>query len=228
MSFFKVSKSADDVKDSGGSNFINSSGFYPLTIKAACVDSNDKGARSITFLVDYEGQEQPLFGALKLDNNDGSPNFEMEMFNKLCVVCGIDEVAEPVEGELPIGKSKSMKECLILPDFEDVEVTLRIQMEYSLFNGEVKEKKRIRNVFRSSDNATAAEIVNDAEAGNQYEKEQKYADNVTYKDGLTPEDVEQYITNRKSGGGGTAKKNTTSKMTGGKSTGFGKKKFGSS
>lgn len=221
MGFFKVSTAAEDVKDSSG-NYINTSGVYPVTIKGAAVDTNDKGARSITLLIDYNGQVQPIFGAIKLDNNDGSPNFEAAVFNKLCIVCGIEEVDEPTEATLPLGKGKADKDVMVLSEFEDVEVTLRIQMEYSLYNGEIKDKKRIRNVFRSVDNATADEIVNEAPVGVQYEKELEYADKVTYKDDLTEEDISAWIASRSNK---TEKKTTASKIAS-KAPAFGKPKFG--
>jgi len=220
MGFFKVSTKAEDVKDSGGSGFINQSGFYPVTLKNVMVNTNEKGARSIDFYLDCKGTLQAMYGAIKLDNNDGSPNFQADLFNKLCIVCGVEEVSEPVEGSLPIGKEKAEKDVMILEDLDDKEVILRVQMEYSLYNGEVKEKKIIKNVFRSSDNATASEIVNEAEVGAQYEKEQKYKDNITYKNGLTPEDVEAYLAGR-----GKGEKQSTTKMTT-KPVTFGKKKFG--
>lgn len=230
MSFFTASKKPEDVKDDGGGKYINQSGFYPVTILAAMVDVNDKGARTVNLYLDHEGQAQPLFGAIRLDNNDGSPNFQMELFNKLCIICDIEEVAEPEEASLPIGKNKSEKDVMILPDFSDQEVIMRVQMEYSLYQNEIKEKKIVKNFFRPEDYASASEIVNSTEAGLQYEKEQKYKDNITYKDGLTEEDVQSWIANRTSGN--SEKKKSSNKMSSGtnnKAT-FGtgkKKKFGS-
>jgi hypothetical protein len=80
----------------------------------------------------------------------------------------------------------------------------------------------IRNIFRA-DKATAEEIVNDSDIGKRYsETEAKYATTVSYKDGLTPERIEEWKASKAAEGSSkTATKPTTSKApTGGL---FGKK-----
>ena len=112
---------------------------------------------------------------------------------------------------------------MVLEDFDDVPVTIRLQMEYSMYEGKVQQTKSIRNFFRFEDKATAAEIINGTEVGKQFETEQEYADKVTYKDGLTEEDVAEWLKSQKSG----AKKEDTNKKPsagfGGQKRSFGKK-----
>ena len=92
-----------------------------------------------------------------------------------------------------------------------------------MYEGKVQQSKSIRNFFRFEDKATAAEIVNGTDVGKQFEEEQGYADNVTYKDGLTEEDVAEWLKSLKSG----AKKEDTNKKPsagfGGQKRSFGKK-----
>lgn len=194
MAFFKVSNSSEDVKEEvGGGAYINQSGMYEVEIVAGFVDKNDKGARSVSLLVDRDGTEQPLFSAFRLDNNDGSPNFEQQLFNKFLIVCGIDELDEPQEAVLPIGKGKSDKETHIFPEMEGIKVILRVAMEYGMWNGKVQERKKIKGVYNADSKATASEIVNGSTPGIQFEKDMAYANKSIYKDNLDEEIIKKWI-----------------------------------
>lgn len=192
MSFRKASRKAEDVKQ-GGSNYITGSGCYPVTLLAAIVSVGEKGSESVDLYVDHEGQKQVVYGNLRITNNDGSENkIGSKIFNQLIIIAGLDEVADPVEHELPIGKNEANKTAAVLEDLCDLDVILRVQMEYGVYNGNITEKKIIKSFFRAEDKAAAEEIVNETEAGALYEKEQKYVDHVTYKD-VTPEQVQAWI-----------------------------------
>lgn len=202
MAFFKVDTQAA-AKQEGGA-FINQSGIYDIIIKAVTVDMNDKGARTLGLCINHNGTDQMLYGAIKLDNNDGTPNFQATLFSKLCVVAGIENIEDPVEAELPIGKDKAMKEVAVLPDFEDIDVKMRIQMEYSVVpegytkSGEIQEKKVIK-AFYTPEGASANEILNETEVGVNLAKDRAYAENITYKDGLTAESVAAWIAGGRKG-----------------------------
>lgn len=222
MSFAKASKKSEDVKQ-GGSNHITSSGVYPVTILAPVVSVSKGGSETVDLYLDHNGQKQIIYGNLRVTNNDGSPNkIGAKIFNQLMIIAGLDEVADPVEAELPIGKKEALKTVAILEDLCDIDVLMRVQMEYSNFNGNIQEKKVIKAFFRADDKATAEEIVNESDVGQGYERELKYVDNVTYKDNLTPEDVQAWIKGgRKDGTAGN------SGATGGaKKPSFGKRRFG--
>lgn len=223
MAFFKVNTSEESIKDySGdGGNYLNNSGIYEVIIKSAIVDTSAKGSESITLWIDYNGQEQPIFQAMRLTNNDGSDNLGKDLFNKFCIVCGAtkdDEIPDPVSRMVSIGEKGSEKECSVLETFDNLPIFIRIQMEYGMYDGKIQQRKNIRNIFRYEDKATAAEIVNNSDFGKQYEIELGYADKITYKDGLTEEDVAEWIKNRKSG----KTKEESKKPSGG----FGGKRFG--
>ena len=225
MGFFKVDTSEENVKDySGGDGkYITKSGMYEVILKAVWVDSTPNGSEHINLLIEYNGQEQPLFQAMRLTNNDGSKNLGQGLFTKLCVVCGATdgaEVSDPITRNLPVGEKGAEKECSVLADFDNQPVILRIQMEYGIYQGNIQQRKNVRNIFRVPDKATASEILNSPkeEYGQQYEKELEFAENITYKDDVTEEDVKAWIKNRKSG-----KKEAGDKKPAG---GFGGKKFG--
>lgn len=217
MGFFKVDTSEENVRDySGeGSAYINKSGIYDVVIKAVIVEKTQNGSEFLNLWIEHQGQEQPIFQAMRLTNNDGSPNLGAKLFTKLCVILGADngqEIADPVSRMIPIGKGGEEKECMVLEDFDDMPVKMRVQMEYSIYDGKIQQSKTIRNFYRYTDNATASEIINNSEEkGKQYASDEEYADKVTYKDGLTEEEVQAWLKERRSGKkDDTAKKPTQS------------------
>jgi hypothetical protein len=225
MSFYTASKKADDVKQ-GGSNHIIASGLYPVTVLAPVVSVSKGGSTSIDLFVDHLGQQQIIYGNLRITNNDKSPNkIGAKVFNQLMIIAGLDDVAEPVEMELPIGKAGALKTVPVLEGLMGVDVLMRVQMEYSTYQGNIQEKKNIKSFFRASDNATAEEIVNDKDHGKGFEREQKYVEMVTYKDGLDEAAIKEWISKGRPEGTAAG---ATEGSTSGEAPPFGKKRFGQS
>lgn len=227
MAFFKASTKKEDVKQAGNSNYITQSGVYPVTILAPIVSVSKNGSTSIDLYVDHNGQKQVVYGSLRISNNDGSENkIGAKVFNQLLIISGVDGVEDPIEAELPIGKAEAMKTVAVLEDLASIEAIMRVQMEYSVYKGNIQEKKVIKAFFRADDKATAEEIVNESGYGEGYEKESKYFDNVTYKDDLTPEAVQAWISGGRKDGdvpsGGSSAQGAEQKVPS-----FGKRRFGS-
>lgn len=197
MSFFKVNKSLDAVRETT-SEYIKESGMYPITIQFASVNQGERGSLSVDFNIDYKGSSTTIYG-LRLTNNDGSDNFQKAVFNKLLVILGIDTLDDPTIETHMVGKDNTPKEFSVLTELSDQEVIIRLQYEYSKYNGEIKESRSIKNFYRASDKATASEILNGTEVGKQYTKDLAYASNVTYKDGLTAEIIAEWKEAKKSG-----------------------------
>lgn len=223
MAFAKASKKAEDVKQSGGA-YINASGIYPVNIIAPIVSVSNGGSTSVDMFVDHLKQKQTIYGNLRITNNDGTPNkIGTKVFNQLMIIAGLDDVADPIEAKLPIGKKEAMKDCAVLEDLADIDVLMRVQMEYGAYNGNITEKKVIKGFYRAEDKATAEEIVNESEAGAGFEGDQKYVNNITFKDDVTPEQVEAWIkAKRPNGTAGDAAASGDSQ----KAPAFGKKRFG--
>ena len=225
MSFFKASKSKEDVKQGGGTGHIVASGCYPVNIIAPFVSVSQGGSHSIDLFLEHEGKQQVLYGNMRITNNDGSENkIGAKVFNQLVIIADVEEVADPVDAELSIGKGGELKDASVLEDLSDIDVILRVQLEYSAYNGNIQEKKVIRGFFRASDNASAEEIVNDANFGAQYESEKAYFDNVTYKDGLDADAVSAWVAAGRPKGtaGGGSKSAAAPKPSFGKKKSFGK------
>lgn len=222
MSFYKAKTDKEHVQaDVGQSKYISKSGIYDIEVLAPFVVQGSGEVVGVDFFIEYNGQKQPLYGNLKLTNKDGSENFGSKLFNRFMIVAGKEEVSDPVEGTLPMGKKGAEKDAAILEDLCDVTCKVRVQMEYSVYNGNIQEKTVIKEWY-TTEGAHAEEIVNETEAGVQLEKDTPYAENVTYKDGLTAEQIAQWIKDKRPKGtaaaaGGTA---STTKPS------FGKKKFG--
>lgn len=189
MSFIKINRDEAVVKESkGGGSYLSKSGIYPVTIKFASVSINDHNARSIDFNVDYNGNSSTLYG-LKLDNNDGSENYMYPIFNNLAIIAGLDDISEPEEQEHAVGKDNEVKSFMVLDDFTGLEVLVRVQQEYSKYNNEIKSRLTIKGFYRAEDKANAFEIIKGEGFGTQYGKDLAYAEKITYKDGLTAEEV---------------------------------------
>jgi len=211
MAFFKAKTDKESIQeDVGQGKYISKSGIYDINIIAPFVVQGTGETTGVDFFIEYNGQKQPLYGNLKLTNKDGSENFGAKLFNKLVIIAGLDGVSDPIEGTLPMGKKGASKDAAILEDLADLDVKVRVQMEYSIYNGDIKEKTIIKSFYRA-DGASAEEIVNESEIGVQLEKDLPYSENVTYKDGLDAATIAKWIADKRPKGTGTGSSTTTTK-----------------
>lgn len=223
MAFFTKKVDAESIKEGGdGSKYISKSGLYDLTVLVPFMGGTAKSP-VVELFVDYNEQKQPIYGNMRITNNDGSENFGAKVFNKLLIIADVDAVEDPIEASLPIGKKGADKDVAILESIQDVDCKVHIQMEYSIYEAKnsIREKTIIRNFYRA-DGASAEEIINETEIGVNLEKSQKYFENVSYKDGLTKEVIEQWIADKRPEGTASASAAPATKKPS-----FGaKKKFG--
>jgi len=227
MALFKAKRDAESVKESTGGNskYINKAGIYDVNVIAAFVNEGKGGSLAVDFFIDKDEQPQPLYGNLRITNNDGNENrVGALIFNRLLVILDEDEATDPEEATLPVGKDGADKDVAVIPNLTDFDVKVWVAIEYSVYNGSIKEKKVIRNFYRANDGASAEEIVNEAEAGAQYAKDLEYLETsenkgVIYKDDLTKETVDQWIKDKRPEG-------TAGGSTSTKKPSFAKKRFG--
>lgn len=183
-----------------GGNYIMSSGLYDVTIHAVTVDTNENDAKTLGLFVNYNGNDQMLYGALGLDLYDGRLNDSgYATFDRLAVVAGIDgDIADPEETTLPIGKGGADKDVSVLPDFADVECKIWIRCEYyRKKDGTIGENRVLVNAFRA-DGASAEEILNETEVGVRLQKQANLSNDFTAnkyskKGDVTAEDVDAWI-----------------------------------
>jgi len=195
MDILSVNRNIEAVKDGGsGSAFIDSTGVYDVTIKFASIDVSKNGAKSVNFNLDINGNSQTIYGPY-ITNKAGDP-LEIGLSlvrDKLGVIAGVEGSLTIEEETHNVGKDNKPQEFAVITDFTDLPVKVRIQMEHSVYNGEIKSRKVIKNFFRE-DGASAEEILSlengdDVEIGKRLEYEKTKFVEDRYLDNLTPEDV---------------------------------------
>ena len=192
----KTDKKAIEEQSGGGGKYIGKSGIYDVEVIVPMVSTSKTDVTTVDFFINYNGQQQPLYGNLRLNNKDGSESFSAHLFNKFCIIAGIEDVEDPVEADLPIGKKGADKTVSVLEDLADITCKVRVQMEYAVYNGNITEKTIIKGFYNEA-GSSAEEVVNDAKHGEQLEKDLPYAENVTYKDGTTAEGIAQWIKDKR-------------------------------
>lgn len=190
-----VSKNQDAIKDSGDSAYINSSGIYDIIINYVQVAETKNGAYQLNFNINHKNTDQMLYGPM-LTTVDGNVNeITQNLLNRLCIIAGMDDgqEIETETAEFPVGKEQKLTEMEVIPELSGLPCKVRVQMEYSLYQNKVQERKAIKAFYRE-DGATAAEAESGENIGKRLSLDQeKYADNVTYKDGLTEQDIKEWI-----------------------------------
>ena len=198
---FKVSTKQNAIKEAtGGSSFINKSGVYDVVIKHAYIHTASTGAESINFSVDYNGQEQTLYGPCYKNREGETLEIGTNVYNKLAIIAGLGDGDELtlVDNELPLGKDQTLTEVYTIEEFEDLPVKVHIQQVFQRYEGSINEKRDIRTFYRAEDGATAEEITNDENFGSQLKVViEKYADKVSYRDDLTEEEVKEWLDERR-------------------------------
>lgn len=200
-----IKKTQDAVKDSTGGSYINEEGVFPVRILFASLKPTRNGAVEANFNIEYKGNTQTLYGVTVVNKNGEENAIGMSLLNKLGVIAGMDDGDDlDIEQEThKVGKDNTPTEFEVITNFSDLECYIRVQREYSKYNGKISESLLLRNVFRADDCASAAEIVaGDMENfGKQMELEvEKYTSGPVYRDGVTAEEVAAWKAQKSSGG----------------------------
>ena len=187
-----VSKNAEAMKDTGnGGGFINNSGIYDITLNYVQVADTKNGAKQLNFNVTNQGQDQTIYGPILFSTEGKLNEITNGLLNRLCIIAGMEDGQdiELEEAEYPVGKDQKMMEMAVIAELAGLDVKVRIQMEYSVWKDAIQERKAVKAFYRE-DGATAAESESGEDIGTQLAiHEDKYASNITYKDGLTADDV---------------------------------------
>lgn len=216
-----VNRVAAAKNDEGGSSFITTSGIYPMRLKGIELAGTDSGAVQANYYFDKvmsfgnyiisssaKGNKE-LFGFLTLD--------------ALAVIEDIETYANTPDEltELELQLKDRTKTVMVIPEFEDIDVLVHVQYSYELYQGDIKERVAVKRFYRTSDNATSSEIVDETEPGKKFAADsEKYASNVVYGEGLDEEQVAAWKESKKTGGA-APKKDAAKKAGFGKRKGFG-------
>jgi len=214
-------RKTEEVKDFEGTSntYLTKSGMYEdVIIKALIYDEADNGGAVVNLFVENDGKAQMVYGDIRVYNKGGKDNaIGQSMLNELLVILDIEDLGEPVEAELPIGKAGGMKDCLVFESVEDLPISIKILNKYDTWKGNITEKSTVNKFYRQDDKATAAEIISmdaggeDAvEAGTKFNKDLEYAENVKYDGGTSPQSIDAWIkAKRPKGTAGNATSSTT-------------------
>lgn len=181
----------------GGASFINTEGIFDIILKFASISTGKNGSKSLNLNIEWNGNSQTIWGPT-IQNNDGKPNdIGLSLVNKLSVIAGLgDGDVLDVEDQVhKVGKDNKEQEFKVITNFSDLPCKIRVQREFSEYQGKIQERLLIRNVFRE-DGATAAELLEGGEIGAQMAKEAADHVNGPYLRGVTQEQVDAYIASR--------------------------------
>ena len=157
---FTMSRKTEDIRDGGGElTFIATEGIFPVTLNFVSIATTKNGAKQVDFNYDFKGESGTIYGP-NIQNIDGSQNnIGMSLVFRLGVIADLEDgAAFNIEKETHrVGKDNKEQEFDVFTDFSDLNVWLHVVREYSLYNGEIRSRLNIRNVFRE-DRASAAEI----------------------------------------------------------------------
>lgn len=193
--FYEVNtKNLLEEKEVGeGGSSINTSGLYEIVIENAIVKYNAQNARTIWLQYRLNGQSKSggmLF--VRLDNNDGSRNFQASIFEKLLVCNGIQKVGNLVKKEITTKKGTTKEDCV--GELSGKSAIILVEASYRKYEGKIQESLNIRDVFRMSDKASFREILEGKPVGERIQEliDNKLVEVVVYKDGITAEMVAEW------------------------------------
>jgi hypothetical protein len=210
-----VSNNDEDIKDSGGGGFINQSGIYDVQLNYVQLAETKNKAYQLNFNVTNNGMAQTIYGPILVGKDGKINDITKRLLNRLCVIAGMADKQEIETDtvEMPVGKDQKLMEMEIIPELSDIPVKIRVQMEYSLWENNIQERRNVKTFFRE-DGASAEEAKTSTNIGTQLAKDtEKYATHVTYKDGLTEDDVQTWLKERFAKGSADSAKTATPKAT---------------
>ena len=208
MAFLTIKE--DSVKTEGQGNYISTSGIYSVNLKAAEVASTKNGATQVNYYMD----KCMSFGNTVADKS-GKPIFGMKIIEALGDVLSESVLSDPESTEVSF--KKGTKELMCIPELTDVDVKVWLQFEYRLWQGNIQEDVNVKRFYRDSDNASGSEALAGESIGSQFAKDEKYATEVKYSDGLDEAAVAAW---KKEQAGGDKKAATATPAAKGAGTAF--------
>ena len=179
---FIVVKEENVVKAEQGSGYINEPGIYDLVLNHAEVKGTAKGATQVNYLFD-----KVMSYGNTVVGTSGAPTFGMGILEGLAATLGESSLSDPEPTEVKF--KNSTKELMCLPELEGVSVKAWVAFSYSRWKDDISEKVAIKRFYRVADGASGSECLTGESIGEQLAKDEKYASEVKYEDGITAEEV---------------------------------------
>ena len=205
MAFLVVS-AANVAKAEEGGGYITESGIYELTLKHAEVKGTKNGATQINYIFD-----KTMSYGNTVVGKDGNPTFGMGILEGLAATLSEESLSDPEP--TPVKFKTETKDLMCIPELENVSVKAWVAFSYSRYNDDISEKVAIKRFYRVGDGASGTEVLTGENIGTQIAKDEKYASETKYEDGITAEEVADW---KKANAG----KNSKSKGNAAKDAGF--------
>jgi hypothetical protein len=170
------------IKEAASGGYATTSGIFNITMKGAEVAPTSGGATQINYITD----KFISYNNIVISKNN-EPTFGHTILSELAVILGEEGLSDPEETTIQF--KNSSKALMCLPETVGVEVTAWIQFKYRMWNNEIQESIAVKRFFRTSDGASASEIISGEGIGETLETAKKYATNVKYEDNITAEQV---------------------------------------
>lgn len=196
MAFLTVK--SESVQTEGGSGYITKSGIYDVTLKHVEVATTKNEAIQVNYLFD----KAMSYGNTILGTT-GQPTFGYKILESLAAVLGEDELSDPEPTTVQF--KKGPKELPCIPELNDVQVKVWIQIGYRMYKGEIQEDVSVRRFYRASDGASGSEVLTGTDIGSRLEKDMDVASEIKYEDGVTAEAVAAWKKGQQSDGDATSK-----------------------
>lgn len=194
---FKINTAQDMISDTSNTNqtFIGSSGVYDVEINFASIAVAASGAEQIVFNLNYNNKQQTIYGPFYKGKDGSYLDIGTKLYTTLGVIAGLEDGDEfTVEPEThEVGKDNKELELDVIQELTELPIKVQVQMEYSVYQGNIQERPVIRAFF-NEEGASAEEIINGGETGKRLATIlDKFADKNSYRDELTKEDVDAWI-----------------------------------
>ena len=205
MAFLTVKQ--ESVQQEGGSGYITKSGIYDLTLKHAEVVNTTNGAVQVNYFFDK---------CMSYGNNilgiNGQPTFGYKILEALAAVIGEEELSDPEPTTVTF--KKGAKELNCIPELNDVAVKAWIQISYRMYKGAIQESVSVRRFYRVSDGASGSEVLTGENIGERLAKDEAFASEIKYEDGVTEDAVAAWKKAQQSGGAAPVVKQTAAVKSG--------------
>ena len=149
------------------------------------VDFKETGSVFVNYFFD-KGMS---YGNLITDKS-GKDAFGIKTLESLAVIENIDAFGiSPDElEELVLQFKNSNKTVMVIPEFTEIDVVAHVQYKYEKHyqtDGELQERISVKRFYRTSDNASSTEIVEETPTGARFANDtEKYASTVIYDEGV--------------------------------------------
>jgi hypothetical protein len=169
-----------EATQGGGSFGTLDTGIYPVTINFASLSTTEKGNNTLSLDITTDSGHRTtlwsIFGTIDKLWKSGSENYGYKDFQAFMAVAGAKSIT-PTPYSLKKEDGTLIKELSVVKELHGKKVTLAIQKELDIYNGNVSEK----NIIHSSYNAKGQTYL-EAKSGSPAEKVTKVGERLKDKE----------------------------------------------